>query len=151
MSCTCVFLHLSSLLLPSLYLTFSLPFLPVPSTIPLPLHLPLTLHYQRTLNLQACLVHYDYSPEAVIDHVLLENLPLHLRELDRSLPANWQGYSHIEEAAARNDRGFSPPKEAAQREGESLLEQRSNIFDYDEFDVFHRKEVDQSRVHIGKK
>ena len=36
-------------------------------------------------------------------------------------------------------------------ERESLLEQRSSVFDNDEFDVFRRKDVDRSRVHIGKK
>jgi len=37
-------------------------------------------------------------------------------------------------------------------EGESLLDQRSSVFDRDEFDVFRRKaDVDLSRVHIGKR
>jgi len=36
-------------------------------------------------------------------------------------------------------------------EPESLLIARSNIYDHDEFDVFHHGEVDLSRVHIGKK
>ena len=33
----------------------------------------------------------------------------------------------------------------------SLVEQRSNIYDNDEFDVFRRKDVDLNRIHIGKK
>ena len=32
----------------------------------------------------------------------------------------------------------------------SLLDQRSNIYDNDEFDVFRRKDVDLTKVHIGK-
>ena len=36
-------------------------------------------------------------------------------------------------------------------ETKSLLSARSNIYDHDEFDVFHHGDVDLSRVHIGKK
>ena len=36
-------------------------------------------------------------------------------------------------------------------EGVSLVDQRTSVFDNDEFDVFRRKEVDFSRVHIGKR
>ena len=32
-----------------------------------------------------------------------------------------------------------------------LLEQRVGVFDGDEFDVFHRSDVDLSHVHIGKR
>ncbi len=35
--------------------------------------------------------------------------------------------------------------------GLSLVEQRSSVFDNDEFDVFRREAVDLSRVQIGKK
>ena len=87
----------------------------------------------------------------MIDHVLQENLPTHLRELDPTLPTNWQGTSRVESSSAGESRGGIPGEWAGRREGESLLEQRSSIFDHDEFDVFHKKEVDRSRVHIGKK
>lgn len=36
-------------------------------------------------------------------------------------------------------------------EATSLLSERSNIYDHDEFDVFHHDDIDLSRVHIGKK
>lgn len=39
----------------------------------------------------------------------------------------------------------------ATTEPESLLTARSNIYDHDEFDVFHHGNVDLSRVHIVKK
>ena len=32
-----------------------------------------------------------------------------------------------------------------------VLSARSNIYDRDEFDVFHHGDVDLSRVHIGKR
>ena len=34
---------------------------------------------------------------------------------------------------------------------ESVLSRRKNVFDNDEFDVFNRKDVDVSRIHVGKK
>lgn len=40
---------------------------------------------------------------------------------------------------------------AAVTHAESLLSARSNIYDHDEFDVFHHGDIDLSRVHIGKK
>ena len=91
----------------------------------------------------------------VIDSVLQDNLPPHLRELDHSmskLPVNWQSLSHIE-ASTGQSRGelSSEPAPIGGSHGESLLEQRSNIYDNDEFDVFRRKDIDRSRVHIGKK
>jgi len=33
----------------------------------------------------------------------------------------------------------------------SILEQRSNIYDNDEFDIFNRENVDRSRIHRGKR
>ena len=33
----------------------------------------------------------------------------------------------------------------------SVLSARSNIYDHDEFDVFHHGNIDLSRVHIGKR
>ena len=39
----------------------------------------------------------------------------------------------------------------AHAETTSLLSVRSNIYDHDEFDVFHHDNIDLSRVHIGKK
>ena len=32
-----------------------------------------------------------------------------------------------------------------------MLDERSGVYDYDEFDVFKRNDIDLSRVHIGKK
>jgi len=48
--------------------------------------------------------------------------------------------------------GVWSQEEGEGEEDESLLDQRSSVFDRDEFDVFQRKaDVDLSRVHIGKR
>ena len=36
-------------------------------------------------------------------------------------------------------------------ERRGLLDQRESVYDYDEFDVFHQRQVDLSRVHVGKR
>ncbi len=33
----------------------------------------------------------------------------------------------------------------------SLLEQRSNIYNHDEFDIFNKDNIDLTRIHRGKK
>lgn len=37
------------------------------------------------------------------------------------------------------------------RSERGLLEHRAGVYDGDEFDVFRRKDVDLSHVHIGKR
>jgi hypothetical protein len=104
---------------------------------------------------------YSHNPEAVINHVLQDDLFPHLKELDQSLtslPPNWQTWSSIDNDTStnqsrgrENEEGLSLDQPGGGFHGDSLLDQRSNVYDNDEFDVFHRKDVDRSRVHIGKK
>ncbi|XP_069353144.1 activating signal cointegrator 1 complex subunit 2 isoform X7 [Eulemur rufifrons] len=74
----------------------------------------------------ACLEHYCYDPEQVINNILEERLAPPLSQLDRSL-----------------DRQVKP-------DPTPLLTSRHNIFQNDEFDVFSRDSVDLSRVHKGR-
>lgn len=75
----------------------------------------------------ACLEHYGYDPEQVINNILEERLAPALSQLDRSL-----------------DRQVKP-------DPTPLLTSRHNIFQNDEFDVFSRDSVDLSRVHKGRR
>ncbi|XP_006894835.1 PREDICTED: activating signal cointegrator 1 complex subunit 2 isoform X2 [Elephantulus edwardii] len=74
----------------------------------------------------ACLEHYSYDPEQVINNILEERLAPALSQLDRSL-----------------DRQEKP-------DPTPLLTSRHNVFQNDEFDVFSRDSVDLSRVHKGR-
>ena len=109
---------------------------------------------------------YSYNPEAVIDHVLQDDLLPHLKQLDQSLtslPPNWQTWSSINDTSTNQNTGREKGEGLSLDQptaggggsggfhGDSLLEQRSNVYDNDEFDVFRRKDIDRSRVHIGKK
>ena len=78
---------------------------------------------------ERCLEAYDYSAEHVITAVLEDRLLPSLQKLDKS-----------QERSA-------PPALPPQ----TLIEQRANIHDNDEFDIFRREDVDLSRVHKGKK
>ncbi|KAB1255344.1 Activating signal cointegrator 1 complex subunit 2 [Camelus dromedarius] len=75
----------------------------------------------------ACLEHYGYDPEQVINNILEGRLAPALSQLDRSL-----------------DRQVKP-------DPTPLLTSRHNVFQNDEFDVFSRDSVDLSRVHKGKR
>ncbi|XP_062941351.1 activating signal cointegrator 1 complex subunit 2 isoform X1 [Cynocephalus volans] len=75
----------------------------------------------------ACLEHYHYDPEQVINNILEERLAPTLSQLDRSL-----------------DRQVKP-------DPMPLLTSRHNVFQNDEFDVFSRDSVDLSRVHKGRR
>lgn len=75
----------------------------------------------------ACLEHYSYEPEQVINNILEERLAPALSQLDRTL-----------------DRQIKP-------DPTPLLTSRHNIFQNDEFDVFSRDSVDMSRVLKGKR
>ncbi|AWP07646.1 putative activating signal cointegrator 1 complex subunit 2 [Scophthalmus maximus] len=75
----------------------------------------------------ACLQEYDYNSELVINNILEDRLAPSLDKLDRAMPR--------------------PVKE----ELPSLLSNRSNVFDDDEFDVFRRDQVDMSRVWKGRR
>ncbi|XP_022378480.1 activating signal cointegrator 1 complex subunit 2 isoform X2 [Enhydra lutris kenyoni] len=75
----------------------------------------------------ACLEHYGYDPEQVINNFLEEQLAPALSQLDRRL-----------------DRQVKP-------DPTPLLTSRHNVFQNDEFDVFSRDSVDLSRVHKGRR
>lgn len=77
--------------------------------------------------LLACLEEYGYNSELVINNILEDRLAPSLDQLDRSMPR--------------------PVKE----ELPNVLENRSNVFDDDEFDVFRRDQVDMSRIWKGRR
>ncbi|XP_015247448.1 PREDICTED: activating signal cointegrator 1 complex subunit 2 [Cyprinodon variegatus] len=77
--------------------------------------------------LLACLQEYDYNSELVINNILEDRLAPNLEKLDRAMPR--------------------PVKE----ELPALLNNRSNVFDDDEFDVFRRDQVDMSRIWKGRR
>lgn len=82
--------------------------------------------------IEMCLIEMDYNAESVINTLLEDKLPTSLLTLDRSM-----------ERGQTIQRVPSPPP--------SVLDQRRNVCDYDEFDVFHRNSIDTTKIHKGKK
>ena len=63
-----------------------------------------------------------------------------------------QGEESLQEAGTRVEKEWSQQQQGRGEEGLSLLDQRSSVFDGDEFDVFRRKkDVDLSRVQVRKR
>lgn len=82
--------------------------------------------------IELCLEELDYSNERVIQAILEGKLPSSLQNIDQQM-----------------ERDVSKVSSEAE-EIETLLDKRLNIYDNDEFDAF-RKEIDTSRVIVGKK
>lgn len=80
--------------------------------------------------IEECLIAFNGDKEQVIDQLLQGSIPPHLM----------------------NSTGSADKTKGEGKNGEeSLLSQRRNIFDGDEFDVFSGKSLDVTRVSKGKK
>ncbi|KAJ3056816.1 hypothetical protein HK102_011142, partial [Quaeritorhiza haematococci] len=109
--------------------------------------------------IEACLIACEDDAEQVIMRLLEDNLPEHVKKLDRKM-----GRTIVPPPSIRSSKPSSPPRSTTKTDtppgvgrggdgrgdGESVLEKRANIFDGDEFDVFSRP-VDMSKVILGKK
>lgn len=84
--------------------------------------------------IKLCLEEYNYDCEKVISAILENNLSPALQSIDRSLTQTVVNDRQADDEIDKN----------------SLLSQRSNIFDGDEFDMF-QSTVDTSKIHVGKK
>uniref|UniRef100_A0A8C2PFL9 CUE domain-containing protein n=1 Tax=Capra hircus TaxID=9925 RepID=A0A8C2PFL9_CAPHI len=104
----------------------------------------------------ACLEHYSYDPEQVINNILEGRLAPTLSQLDRGLDSpcptcgcywgaealtglTWEG-----EHPPEMDFCATPPRQV-KPDPTPLLTSRHNVFQNDEFDVFSRDSVDLSR------
>ncbi|KAJ2798327.1 hypothetical protein H4R20_004861 [Coemansia guatemalensis] len=82
---------------------------------------------------RACLSHYNNNAEAVVNALLEDNLPPSLAEIDRA-----------------NEDWTAPGTGGLATAASKVLESRRNVFDKDEFDIFHHNTLDWSRVRKGK-
>ncbi|KAJ2732766.1 hypothetical protein IW152_003569 [Coemansia sp. BCRC 34962] len=98
--------------------------------------------------IRACLDYYGHSAEAAVVAIFEGNLPPSLAEMDRAA-THWERPMSTEESAS----GISAGAMASSIEGTKqtdVLSSRKNIFDKDEFDIFHHNSLDWSRVQQGK-
>jgi len=83
--------------------------------------------------IELCLEELGYDVEKVINALLEDSLPTSLHGVDRGLEN-----AHDTSAGVHDN-------------STSLLSQRRNVYDGDEFDVFSRSDIDLDRVHRGKR
>ncbi len=81
---------------------------------------------------QTCLEHYNNNTERLVNALFDNTVPEHIKFEESSI-------SNVEDEKPFISKEFS------------LLEQRLNIYDNDEFDVFNQDNIDLSRIHRGKK
>lgn len=119
---------------------------------------------------------FDNDPEVVIIHVLENQFPPHLQNLDRSTPSRKRSLAPLSSHGANqlvHVPSFESVETALDREEEQitqpdiaddkpdvisddkadavLVESRRNVFDGDQFDVFQGRQLDPTLVHRGKK
>ena len=83
--------------------------------------------------------YYKNNVEQVINACLENNLPVFPEA---------ESESETEEEQLSKFTNFYDEE---QDENYGLLNERKNIFDNDEFDVFNKNQVDMSKIHMGKK
>ncbi len=84
--------------------------------------------------IQKCLKEFHYDQEITLERILEDHLPPHLTAPSEDVSAT-----------PLDNRGGRGLPEA------QLVDSRSNVFDYDEFDVLHGRDVDWDKVHVGKR
>ncbi|KAI8820082.1 uncharacterized protein EV422DRAFT_531529 [Fimicolochytrium jonesii] len=112
--------------------------------------------------IEACLLAFGDDAEIVIMKILEGDLPEYVSKLDRNMqrtapvappPATASPPKTLPAASIDVDVDFFdsaaplPPSD----DQPSLLSNRRNVYDGDEFDVFARGKVDMDKVHFGKK
>ncbi|XP_064394350.1 activating signal cointegrator 1 complex subunit 2-like isoform X2 [Halichondria panicea] len=95
--------------------------------------------------IELCLNEFGNSPETVVDRILEDNLPPHLRAMNQN--PSTEDLKKTSSQPKTED--TAPPDEST---ATSVLDDRLNVYDDDEFDVFNKDvSVDMSRVHFGKR
>ncbi|XP_059151768.1 activating signal cointegrator 1 complex subunit 2-like [Physella acuta] len=85
--------------------------------------------------IELALEELDWNHEKVVSSILEDKLPPSLAGINR-------GLQRQERTDNQGD---------GQMDLDNILDSRRNIFDNDEFDIFHNKAVDFSKIHVGKK
>lgn len=88
--------------------------------------------------LQTCLHHYNNNIERLVNALYDNTVPENLQFEE---PSTSVASSNVDD---ENERPFIS-------KDFSLLEQRANIYDNDEFDIFNQDSIDLTRIHRGKK
>jgi hypothetical protein len=103
---------------------------------------------------QKCLEYFHLDNEKVLNAILEDNLPPQLSNIDRNLQKVPKIAPKEKENEVKNEvkndnslvestcSGLEIPK---------IIDERRNVYDNDEFDIYRNKNIDISRIHKGKK
>ena len=91
-------------------------------------------HNYQICFLQKCLKEFHYDQEITLERILEDHLPPHLTAPTEDVLA----------MPLDNRGGWGLPEA-------QMVDSRSSVFDYDEFDMLHRQDIDWDRVHVGKR
>ncbi|KAJ3397722.1 hypothetical protein HDU92_004138 [Lobulomyces angularis] len=98
--------------------------------------------------IDCCLKEFDDKPEIVIDKILMDDLPMGLKNLDRNTQRE---INNVIYPPSENNQIILYEEKEVQKQ-EDYISTRKNIFDGDEFDVFNPKgKIDATKVIFGKK
>jgi len=96
---------------------------------------------------QKCLEYFNLDNEKVLNAILEDNLPPELSNIDRNL----QKVPKIEkENEVKNDNSLAQST-STETQIPKIIDERHNIYNNDEFDIYRNKNIDLSRIHRGKK
>ncbi|CAF1019251.1 unnamed protein product [Rotaria sordida] len=95
----------------------------------------------RRLAVLVCLKHYNNNTEQLVNALFDNTVPEHLK-----FEASSTTSSLLPSSIFTNENEIPFISKDF-----SILEQRSNIYDNDEFDIFNRDNIDLTKIHRGKK
>ncbi|XP_054157347.1 activating signal cointegrator 1 complex subunit 2-like [Oppia nitens] len=105
-----------------------------------------------------CLLFYNMDNEKALNAILEDTLPPQLVSLDRNMQKIVKPESDkSKDKKPDNDNNIAKNQRQLTCNNEfvsqlpKLIENRDNIYNGDEFDIFRNKSVDLSRIHLGKK
>lgn len=118
------------------------------------IHLESSVQYIREIMpelgpgfIAMCLKHFNYDNETTLNAILEDNLPQHLATIDRTLTKAIKTGS---ENAGKEVIGSQICPSGSEHVPQ-VIDNRKNVFNNDEFDIFRNKNIDLTRIHLGKK
>ena len=98
--------------------------------------------------IQKCLEFYNMDNEKVLNAILEQTLPQELSSLDKTLQILPKKHSKETKNTIANKETKEYQNSAQIAE---VIDKRENIYNNDEFDIFRNKNIDLTRIHLGKK
>ncbi len=100
---------------------------------------------------QKCLEYFHLDNEKVLNAILEDNLPPELSNIDRNLQKVPKIPPKEKENEVKNENLVQSTSSASEILIPKIIDERHNVYNNDEFDIYRNKNIDLSRIHKGKK